>query len=178
MSEYTLIDKNYTSFVNEVETLFIDKIKNIIEDINLKETYNHIEDLIKNADNKQKQTFSNNNEFLTLIEFDEDREILISCNECNEEDIIELLDTDSQIYSLKLIDRICHQGLSIHFDKTSSHIIFSSKFFPGEHKYILMNNYQIIEDTFISKSNDLNGYTYILWLLSLVGDALFEFSDE
>ena len=37
MSEYTLIDKNYNSFLKEVETLFIEKIKNIIEDIDLKE---------------------------------------------------------------------------------------------------------------------------------------------
>lgn len=170
MSEYTLIDRNYTSFLEEVETLFTEKIKNIIEDINLKETYDLIEDLIKSADKNRIQTFSSGNKFLKIIETDDDKEMLISCRKCNEEDVIELLDTVNTIYTLKIVDRICHQGLSIHFDETASNILFSYKFLD-EHKYVLMNNYKIISDT-------LNNYNYILWLLSIVGDTLFEFSDD
>lgn len=170
MTAYTLIDRNYNSFLEEVELLFIEKIKNIIEDINLKETYDFVETLIKDDESKNRIIFSSGNKFLKLIETAIDNEILICCKKCNEEDIIELLDSTNPIYTLKIVDRICYRGLSIHFDENASNIMFSYKFLE-EHKYVLIKNYKIITDTF-------NDYNYILWLLSIVGDTLFEFSDD
>lgn len=168
-NSYTLDERYFFSFLKEKQLLFENKIKGIIEDINLKELYNYILDLINNSEDESIETLYGGDKAFKISAYEEYEEILIYSKECNEEDILELLSLEDKVYSIKIIERICHRNLSIHFDENVNNIVFSYRFID-EHKYILMRNYKILVDK-------LNDYDYVLWLLSVIGDFLFEFEE-
>lgn len=163
---YTLNERYYNSFLEEQKLLFTNKLKNIIEDINLKETYDYILDFIENEE-EPIETLYSGAKALKIEGNEEYEKILITCRECNEKDVLDILSLEDKIYSIKIIDKICHRNLSIHFNENLDGIVLSYKFLD-EHKYILIRNYEIIVDK-------LNDYDYVLWLLTVIGDTLFEF---
>lgn len=171
---YNLTDRVYISFENEVQELFLKKIKFIIEAMNFKHTYDTVLDFLTN---NEKDEIENNIEILysgaKALRFDGNNEyehILVAIAENIDNEIVNILDIDNEIYGLKIIDRICHKNLSIYFDEEQENILFSFRFLD-EHKYILIKDSKIVKDT----SND---FYHILWLISVIGDCLFEFSEE
>lgn len=169
MGEYTLVSKNYLTFLEGVESLFLEKFKNIVDDLNLKEMYNDVISFIENASSENIEILYDDKKALKLTYENEYQEILISCRECIEDDILKILDTSETIYSILITDRICHNGFNVHFDEHVKNIVLSRKFL-GEHNYTLIKDNRIVSDS-------LKDFNHILWLLSIIGDYLYEFED-
>lgn len=173
MSEYTLYDRYYNVFVRETENLFVKKIKELFDDVKLKQTYDYIQNKLSyDSNNYEIVNIMENLKGIQMLGEKPYEELVLSCRECIEKDIISLFEnTTEPIYTLKIVDRIWYKGLSVHFDKSERNIVLSYKSIDSL-QYILLKDYKIIEDTFYQDE-----YKYILLILSFVFDFLYEFED-
>lgn len=167
---YNLADKTYVSFENEVEQLFLDKIKFITEVMDFKDTYDSVLEYLDDSDKNeiQVETLYSGAKALRFNGSNDYECVLLGVCENISDKYINRLNIDKPVYGLKIIDRICHKNLHIYFDEEQKNILFS---FSLDEQYILIKNFKMVKCT----SND---FSHILWLLSVIGDCMFEFTES
>jgi len=172
--KYTLSDTIYKKYLEEVKELFVSKLFHLIEEIPLKEVHDDIIECLETFEESDIEILFDGKKALKYCNDNEWGEFLITANEKIDDTISEILKTDKQIYSIKIVDRYYkyHVNTVIYFDEACETILFSDRFIDN-HKYILIKNKKIVEYS----TNEFDDLSYYLLILSVMGDLLFDFHE-
>lgn len=170
--KYTLSDTIYKKYLQEVKELFMSKLFNLIEELPLKEAYDHIINSLNTIEESELETLYNGQKALKFLNDNEWEEFLITADEKIDDVISEILKTDKPIYSIKISDRYYKYNVNtvIYFDEDCETVLFSDRFIDN-HKYIFIKNKKIVEYS----THEFDDWSYNLLILSVMGDLLFDF---
>lgn len=174
-NEYTLVEKYYSKYQENKEKNFINVILDMLADIEFEYLHQFVDELIQSKNEGcEFQVFGDKN-YLKLSFDDCDRQNLyirpINNAECNMSYIKEYYKLDEEIKGVRIADHISSFNLEIYADSSLDNVVFNTNA-TGEHKNLLITNKSKI------RYNNFDDFDYIIWLVSILGDYLFEFEEK
>lgn len=174
-NKYTLSKRYQLTYLNRKEKNFIETIINMLTDIDFNQLYDFVTELIDGEYGECDYKYFGNKKYLKMTFDDNDETNIyvrpIYSNEENIKYIKQYYSLDNEIRGLRIADHITSFNLEIYADYTLTNIVFNSDATCENKNLIIKDKHNIIYNNF----NDLD---YIVWIISVVGDYLFEFEKE
>lgn len=175
LKKYTLRERYVEGYKKKKEELFIDNCITLLEDINFSNLHKHISEAIEKNDENYNFENINSHTYLSIL-FSEynDRGLYLKPTTQDDKFIIdakEKLNYEYDLKGIRVFDRINDYQFNVYCSDDLNVVAITKYDVHGYRALMIRDKSKILGDEF-------GDFDYELWILSAIGDALYEFTED